>query len=86
MTVKASKEAIAGLPDEDRHSLSVWLNELDYDDWDKQMAPDFSPGGRGASLVEKVKADIEAGRFRPIEEFCGDPIQKPRRWLSYQQT
>ena len=76
MTVEAIKEAIAGLADEERHSLSVWLTELDYDDWDKQMATDFSPGGRGARLVEKVKANVAAGRFRPVEEFCGERKQK----------
>ena len=75
MTVEAIKEAIAGLADEVRHSLSVWLNEFEYDDWDKQMAADFSPGGRDALLVEKVKADVATGRFRPVEEFCGDPKQ-----------
>ena len=76
MTVEAINEAIAELPDEVRHSLSVWLTELDYDDWDKQMATDFFPGGRGARLVEKVKANVAAGRFRPVEEFCGDRKQK----------
>ena len=75
MTVEAIKEAIAELPDEVRHSLFIWLNEFEYDDWDKQMATDFSPGGRGARLVEKVKANVAAGRFRPVEEFCGDPKQ-----------
>ncbi len=75
MTVEAIKEAIAGLADEGCHSLSIWLNGLEYDDWDKQMATDFSPGGRGARLVEKVKANVAAGRFRPVEEFCGDPKQ-----------
>ena len=75
MTVEGIKGAIAELPDAVRHSLSVWLTELDYDDWDKQMATDFSPGGRGARLVEKVKANMAAGRFRPVEEFCGDPKQ-----------
>lgn len=39
---------IAGLADEERHSLSIWLNGLEYDDWDKQMATDFSPGARCA--------------------------------------
>jgi len=41
---------------------------LEYDDWDKEMVRDFSPGGRGYRLVEKVKRDIAAGKFRPIEE------------------
>jgi len=56
--VEAIKEAIAGLPEEERHALAVWLNELDYDEWDKEMVKDFSPDGRGYHLVEKVKKDI----------------------------
>jgi hypothetical protein len=68
MTVEAIKEAIAGLPEEERHSLAVWLNEMDYDEWDKEMVNDFSPGGRGYHLVEKVKRDIAEGEARPMEE------------------
>jgi hypothetical protein len=59
MTVEAIKEVIAGLPEEERHSLAVWLNELDYDDWDKQMVKDFSSGGRGAHLVERIDREID---------------------------
>jgi hypothetical protein len=46
MTVEAIKEAIAGLPEDERHSLAVWLNELDYDEWDRQMVKDFSLASR----------------------------------------
>ena len=68
MTVEAIKEAIAGLPEDDRVSLAAWLSLQTMDEWDKQMQRDFSPGGRGHRLVEKVKADVGAGRFRPISE------------------
>jgi hypothetical protein len=36
------------------------------DEWDRQMARDFAPGGRGVHVIEKVKADIRAGEFRPM--------------------
>jgi hypothetical protein len=36
------------------------------DEWDRQMARDFVPGGRGFHVIEKVKADIRAGRFGPM--------------------
>jgi hypothetical protein len=68
MTVKAIKEAIAGLPKDQRHSLATWLNELDYDDWDKTLVKDFSPRGRGYRLVEKVKNDIAGTDVRPMDE------------------
>jgi hypothetical protein len=74
MSVEAIKEAIAGLPEEERHALAVWLNELDYDEWDKGMVKDFSPDGRGYHLVEKVKRDIAEGKARPIDEgFAARP-------------
>jgi hypothetical protein len=68
MTVEAIKEAIGRLPEYERHSLAAWLNELDYDDWDRQMVTDFSPGGRGMALVEKVKRDIAEGKAARFEE------------------
>jgi hypothetical protein len=68
MSVDAIKDAIAALPFEERHALAVWLNELDYDAWDKQMVGDFSPGGRGMDLVDKVKREIADGKTAPLQE------------------
>lgn len=59
MTVEAIKDAISALPREERQSLASWLNELDYDAWDKQMVEDFSAGGRGAALIEKVRRELD---------------------------
>jgi hypothetical protein len=67
MTVDAIKEVIAGLPDYERATLAAWLIEREYDEWDRQMSKDFSPGGRGHHLVEKVKQQIEAGEFTPMK-------------------
>jgi hypothetical protein len=68
MTLEALKQAIAELPAEEKAALAAWLNEQEMDEWDRQMKKDFSPGGRGARVVEKVKADIRAGKFRPMDE------------------
>ncbi|HEY7391178.1 MAG TPA: hypothetical protein VH640_21865 [Bryobacteraceae bacterium] len=68
MTVEAIKEAITRLPQDERHALAAWLNDLDYDDWDREMVEDFSPGGRGMELVEKIKRDIADGKALPFEE------------------
>jgi hypothetical protein len=32
------------------------------------MVKDFSPGGRGAALAERVKRQIAEGKARPMEE------------------
>jgi hypothetical protein len=76
MTVEAIKEAIRALPEEERHSLASWLNELDYDAWDRQMVEDFSPGGRGAALVEKVKREIAERKATPLADGLRGGIRK----------
>ena len=58
MTLEAIKEAIISLPREERHALAFWLNELENDEWDKQMREDFSPGGRLMPLVEKITREF----------------------------
>lgn len=68
MTIEAIKNAITALPLEERHTLVSWLNELEYDTWDKEMVQDFSPGGRGMTLVDKVKREIAEGRSIPLQE------------------
>ncbi len=67
-SIDAIKEAIIRLPESERHALSGWIIELEYDDWDTQMAADFSPGGRGTSLVETVRRDIAEGNAAPLED------------------
>ena len=74
MTVKAIKEAIEHLPDEEKTALAAWIVEQDIKTWDKQIAEDFSPCGAGMPLLEQVKGDIRAGKFKPFEEG-----RKPRR-------
>jgi len=66
MTVDAIKDAITGLPEEDRVALAAWLSLQTMDEWDRQMARDFAPGGRGAGVIEKVRAEIRAGKFGPM--------------------
>lgn len=68
MTVEEIRDAIAGLPEDDRHSLAAWLNDLGYDAWDRQMVKDFSPGGRGMAWAERVKRQIAEGKAGPMEE------------------
>ncbi len=74
MTVEAIKEAFEHLPDEEKTALAAWIVEQDMQAWDKQMEDDFSAGGAGMALLEQVKADIAAGKFKPFEEG-----RRPRR-------
>lgn len=79
MTVEAIKDAIVHLSEPERKQLADWLEELEEDAWDRQMERDFSPGGRGAHLLEEVKADIAAGRAKPMEEFLTEAKARRER-------
>lgn len=68
MTMEAIKIAIAALPIEERYSLVSWLNEFESDAWDKQMVNDFSPGGRGRTLIDRVKCEIAESKTSPLQE------------------
>ena len=57
MTVEAIKDAIQRLPEEQRTSLAAWLSDMEYDDWEKQMAQDFTPGGRGTRWFEEAQRE-----------------------------
>ena len=72
MTVEAIKEAIAGLPAEQKTSLTAWLIRQDMNEWDRQIEEDFSPGGRGMDLLEEAQADIQAGRVKTMDEFMAE--------------
>ncbi len=66
MTVEAIKDAIAGLPEDERCSLALWLNATGYDAWDRKIVADFSSGGRGQTLLDRVRREIAEGRSVPL--------------------
>jgi len=66
MTLATIKTAIEGLPAEEKTALVEWLLSLDREEWDKQIAEDFSAGGRGAKLLEEVDAAIDRDDFKPL--------------------
>ena len=68
MTVEAIKEAVVLLSSPERHELAEWLDGIENDDWDRQMEKDFSPGGRGEHLLDKIKNQVRAGNFTPLEK------------------
>ena len=72
MTVEAIKAAISELTEEEHTAIASWIVEHEYDAWDRQMVKDFSPGGRGEHLVEKINRQIDEGKFRPMSEGFGE--------------
>jgi hypothetical protein len=61
LTVETIKDAISRLTEEDKVSLTAWLNVQTMDSWDLQMQRDFSPGGKGMKFQEQVQREIESG-------------------------
>ena len=68
MTVEAIKAAIEDLPEPERRKLAEWLEELGEQAWDAEMERDFSPGGRGRHLVEKIDQEIDRHGFTSLHE------------------
>ena len=68
MTVEAIKAAIEQLSESERRKLADWITELEEQVWDAEMERDFSPGGRGHHLVEKINQEIDSAKFAPLEE------------------
>ena len=63
MTVEAIKAAIEQLSEPERRKLADWFTELEEQAWDADMERDFSPGGRGHHLVEKINQEIDRSKF-----------------------
>jgi len=80
MTVKTIKEAIEHLPAEEQTELWRWFDGRQQAAWDAEIERDFSPGGRGMFLLEEAKADLAAGRTKPLDEFLAEAkdVRQPR--------
>ena len=59
MTVDAIKAAIEQLSEPERRKLADWFIELEEQAWDAEMKRDFSSGGRGHNLVDKINQEID---------------------------
>ena len=68
MTVEGIQAAIEQLSDSDRRKLADWFEEMEEQEWDKQVEQDFSPGGRGMPLLAELERELAEGKTRPMEE------------------
>ena len=59
------EQAIAALPHDDIVALADWFAEFHADLWDKQTAAD-AKAGRLDKLAAKARAEIAAGKLRPL--------------------
>jgi hypothetical protein len=60
------EEAVKSLSREELAKLAAYIAKQGKLSWDEQLKEDFSPGGKHASALEKIDAEIDAGNFRPL--------------------
>jgi hypothetical protein len=68
MELAEIQRAIETLPKDQQAALAAWLSARDQAEWDSEIERDFSPGGAGIALLEEMKVDARAGKFRPFEQ------------------
>ena len=65
MSVQELESAISKLPPDQLAALGEWFDEYRADAWDRQIERDAKTG-RLDALVGEARADIAAGRTRPL--------------------
>jgi hypothetical protein len=70
-TVADIEKAIKTLPPEEVWKVGSLVDELRESLWDKQIDADIA-AGKIDRLWEKAKADIAAGRVKPLDEVLND--------------
>jgi cytochrome c553 len=60
------EEAVKGLSREELAKLAAYIAKQDKLSWVEQSEEDFSRGGKHASVLDKIDAEIDAGNFRPM--------------------
>jgi len=68
MNLTEIQHAIEELPAEQQTSLAVWISERDRLQRDLELEQDFSPGGAGMALLDRVRAQVDRGESKPMAE------------------
>jgi cytochrome c553 len=66
MSLPEMEEAVKTLSCEELAKLAAYIAKQDKFSWDEQLKKDFSLGGKHASALEKIDAEIDDGNFRPL--------------------
>ena len=70
-TVEKIAREVKALPDAELDELLGWLLDFEtqrMDAWDQQIVADSRPGGRLQGMLDRAKADIAAGKTKPLDE------------------
>ena len=77
-TLLEIKAAIDRLTPHDYADLMAMLHPTTDDEWDRQIAADAA-AGRLDHLIEEARADVAAGRCRPLEDVLTDESDEAGR-------
>lgn len=70
-TTQEIESAIHRLPQHEQWSLLARFSQELWDAWDCEIKDDLA-NGRLDDLIANARADIAAGRTRPLNEILGD--------------
>ena len=65
MNLTQIQHVIEELPAEEQTALAAWIVDRDRARWDEEMERDFSAGGAGMELLDRVKEQVSDGLSRP---------------------
>ena len=70
-TVQEIKAAISALPDADFREISQAFDEMEAERFDRVLEK-AAQSGKLDGWLEKVDADVDAGRVKPLDEVIND--------------
>lgn len=73
MDLTQIQRAIAELPAEEQTALAAWIADRDRARWNDEIERDFSPGGAGMDLLDRVRKQVRDGMSHPLSQ--GRPRQ-----------
>jgi hypothetical protein len=71
VTVEKIADEVKALPERELDEFLSWLADYDLqhpDRWDREIERDSQSGGRLDAVLQRVRADIAAGRTKPLDE------------------
>jgi len=75
VTVEKIADEVKALPERELDEFLSWLADYELahpDRWDREMERDSQPGGRLDAVLARVRADIAAGRTKPLDEVVNN--------------
>ena len=60
------ERAVGRLSPEELVKLAAYVAHHDNLAWDKQLEEDFARGGKHEKVLEKIDAEIDAGKLTPL--------------------